>query len=53
MFVTAIPTWREGDTFLAGPDLTTFRILEIEPNMDEPTPDRFWHAMWTVEALDV
>jgi hypothetical protein len=35
VFVTAIPTWNAGDTFLAGPDLTRFRILEIEPNMDE------------------
>jgi hypothetical protein len=38
-----------GDTFLAGPDLTRFRILEIDPNMDEPTPERFWHAVRTVE----
>ena len=48
MFVTAIPSWREGDTFLAGPD----RIVEIEPNMDEPTPNRFWHAVWTVETVE-
>ena len=51
MFVTAIPAWRAGDTFLAGPDLTTFRILEIEPNVDEPTRARPWHAVWTVEAV--
>lgn len=50
MVVTAIPPWREGDTFLAGPDLTTFRSLDIEPNMDEPTRARPWHAVWTVEV---
>ena len=26
-FLTAIPTWREGDEFLAGVDLERFRIL--------------------------
>ena len=31
MFVTAIPTWREGDTFLAGAELQRFRILKILP----------------------
>ena len=45
VFVTASPTWRQGDELLAGPDLTRFRILEIEPNMEEPTPHRFWHAV--------
>ena len=28
-FLTAIPVWKVGDTFLAGQDLQRFRILEI------------------------
>jgi hypothetical protein len=49
MFVTADSELEGGRYVPAGPDLTTFRILEVEPNLDEPTPERFWHAVWTVE----
>jgi hypothetical protein len=30
VFVTAIPSWKPGDEFLAGSDLVTFRIVDVE-----------------------
>ena len=36
MFVTAIPSWRPGDTFLAGSELQRFRIVDV--NTEDP-PD--------------
>ncbi len=49
-FLTAIPTWKAGDEFLAGSDLRLFRILGIEPNLSELAGDDF-HAVWTVEPV--
>jgi hypothetical protein len=43
MFLTAIPDWRVGDTFLAGSELQRFRILAIAANEDEATLD-LWLA---------
>jgi hypothetical protein len=37
IFNTAIPTWREGDEFLAGSELQPFRILSIHTG---PRPSR-------------
>jgi hypothetical protein len=34
VFVTAVPDWHVGDTFVA-PNGQLFRILAIEPEMDE------------------
>ena len=36
MFVTAIPSWREGDEFLAGRELQRFHILSIHAELDLP-----------------
>jgi hypothetical protein len=49
MFVTALPTWSEGDEFLAGSALHRFRILAIEPEM---TGEAGHHGVWTVEPID-
>lgn len=46
MFVTAIPRWKVGDTFLAGSRLERSRILAIEPEM---TGEADHHAVFTVE----
>jgi hypothetical protein len=35
MCVTAIPSWKAGDTFLAGTELVKFRILDVDT---EQTP---------------
>jgi hypothetical protein len=29
IFITAIPRWQAGDTFLAGPSIRQFRILDV------------------------
>jgi hypothetical protein len=50
VFATIIPTWHVGDTFLAGSELQRFRILAIEPEMNE---DAAFHAVWVVEPVDV
>jgi hypothetical protein len=42
-FVTATPTWHEGDTFMSRPG-RTFRILAINESSDD------FHAEWTVEV---
>ena len=41
-FVTATPTWHEGDTFFTRPG-RTFRILAINDTSHD------CHAVWTVE----
>lgn len=46
-YLTAIPSWRAGDTFLAGSELRRFRIVA----MDEAPSDDF-HGLMTVEAVD-
>lgn len=51
MFITAIPTWGEGDEFLAGSELQRFRIIWMHPNLDETKLD-VWHAVWVVEPLE-
>ena len=40
LFPTVIPTWRVGDEFIAGVELTKFRILAIEPVTDAETGSR-------------
>ena len=49
MFVTAIPTWKPGDTFLAGSDLRRFRIVAVEP---EVTGVADHHGVVTVEPVE-
>jgi hypothetical protein len=44
-FVTAVPNWKPGDTFLLRPG-RVLRILAIEAG-EEPPP----HATWTVERV--
>jgi hypothetical protein len=51
MFITAIPTWREGDEFLAGSDLRRFRILSIHAELDPPASELV-EAVWIVEPLE-
>lgn len=48
-FLTTIPTWRVGDTFLAGSDLHRFRILAVDPNMSEDAPG--WDALFVVQPV--
>lgn len=48
MFVTAIPSWKPGDEFLAGSDLPKFRILDVDT---EQTPGDA-HGIFTVEAVE-
>ena len=48
VFLTAVPDWRIGDEFLGGADLQKFRILAIEPEMEE---DALFHAVWVVEPV--
>jgi hypothetical protein len=48
MFVTAIPIWKAGDEFLAGPELVKFRILDVDI---EQTPGDA-HGVFTVEAVE-
>ena len=48
MFVTAIPSWRVGDEFLAGSDLRKFRVVDVSD--EEPPPDA--DGILTVEAVD-
>jgi hypothetical protein len=50
VFATIIPTWTAGDTFLAGTEPVRFRILAIEPELEEDAP---FHGAWTVEPVDV
>jgi hypothetical protein len=51
-FVTVIPTWLEGDEFLAGEHLQRFRILGIAPvDEDDEVPDTF-AAFWLVEPVE-
>jgi hypothetical protein len=51
-FVTAIPTWNEGDTFLAGENLQRFRIVGIAPitSEDDPAAETF-DAFWLVRPV--
>jgi hypothetical protein len=48
MFLTAIPSWKPGDTFLAGSELVRFRILDV--NTDE-VPDGA-HGVLIVEGAE-
>lgn len=45
-FVTAVPNWHEGDTFMLRPG-RVLRILATEAHEGEPPP----HATWTVESV--
>lgn len=51
MFITAIPTWREGDEFLAGCELQRFRILSIHAELDPPASELV-EAVWVVEPVE-
>jgi hypothetical protein len=48
VFPTVVPTWRIGDSFLAGAELQGFRILAIEPERSDDGP---WHGVWVVEPV--
>jgi hypothetical protein len=48
VFLTAIPSWKVGDEFLAGANLTKFRILDIQA---ERLPKEA-HGVFTVEPLE-
>jgi hypothetical protein len=51
-FNTILPTWREGDEFLAGENLQRFRIVAIAPVVDEADEaGEFFDAFWLVEAV--
>jgi hypothetical protein len=41
MFVTAIPSWKPGDEFLAGSELVRFRILDVDSQQTSPTCTAF------------
>ena len=47
MFVTAIPSWKPGEEFLAGSALVKFRILDVDT---EQTPGDA-HGVFTVQAV--
>jgi hypothetical protein len=51
MFNTAIPTWREGDEFLAGSELQRFRILAMSAELDPPASELV-EAVWVVEPVE-
>ena len=51
IFNTAIPTWREGDEFLAGCELQRFRILSVHSELDPPASEVV-EAVWVVEPVD-
>ena len=51
IFNTAIPTWREGDEFLAGCELQRFRILSIHADLAPPA-SRLVEAVWVVEPVE-
>jgi hypothetical protein len=46
MFVTAIPSWKVGDEFLAGSALRKFRVVDV--SNEEPPPNA--DGVLTVEA---
>jgi hypothetical protein len=50
MFITAIPTWHEGDEFLAGCELQRFRILSVHADLDPPASELV-EAVWVVEPV--
>jgi hypothetical protein len=52
-FNTIVPTWREGDEFLAGELLQRFRIAGISPVKDpgDPAAGAF-DAFWLVEPVE-
>lgn len=45
-FITALPSWEIGDTFLAGGELQRFRILAIDAVAASD-----WNGIWTVEPV--
>jgi hypothetical protein len=53
MFVTAIPTWREGDEFLAGELLERFRIRVIAPVDEEDEVREMCDSVLARRATDV
>jgi len=48
MFVTAIPSWKVGDEFLAGSALVKFRILEVDTEQTPGDAD----GVFTVEGVE-
>jgi hypothetical protein len=51
-FITVIPTWREGDEFLAGENLQRFRILGIAPVDEGDEMQETFVAFWLVEPVE-
>jgi hypothetical protein len=52
-FNTIIPTWREGDEFVAGVELQRFRIIGISPVTDPDDPAiGMFAAFWVVEPVE-
>jgi hypothetical protein len=49
VFVTEVPGWRVGDEFLAGAELTRFRIVAIDPTMNPDDARATFNAVWVVE----
>lgn len=47
-YLTAIPSWKPGDEFLAGSKLVKFRILDVDT---EQTPGDA-HGVFTVETVE-
>ena len=46
--LTAIPSWKPGDEFLAGSELVRYRLVEIENG--EPPPE--FNGVFVVEPVD-
>ncbi len=49
-FVTEVPGWKVGDTFLAGEELQRFRILAIDPSLIDSAAG--WDALFVVEPVE-
>lgn len=47
-FVTEVPGWQVGDTFLAGEELQRFRILAIDSRLDLAE----WDALLVVDPVE-
>jgi hypothetical protein len=50
MFYTAFDGWKVGDTFLAGPDLRSYRIL-LSNDRAQLVRSGYAHALWVVEPV--
>jgi hypothetical protein len=50
-FNTIIPTWREGDEFLAGELLQRFQILGVSPVDEDDDVREAFDGFWLVEPV--